>query len=271
MKLFNSFLVEAEIETDKVIDAPRVNDDIITVFGRHNPPHLGHQKTFDMAEKQANNIGADQRFYTSRTQDPKKNPLPYEMKVNFLQKMFPKHADKWDTDENVRTVLDTATKAHGQGYKNFHFIGGGDRQQSMEDLLRRYNDDLYKFDNIYSHSAGERTEVDPQDIVANLSASKMRNFAMNDDFDNFKQGLPNTKGFDPKEVFEALQMFMQKNEDFDLRDMYATDQIFLVGEMVESQTSGLVGRIHRRGANHLICVTENGIMFKNFIHEVELV
>ena len=66
--------------------------------------------------------------------------------------MFPLHSEKWDTDDGVKTVLN-APQAHKQGYKNFHFVGGQDRRQGMEDLLRRYNDDLYKFDNIYSHSA----------------------------------------------------------------------------------------------------------------------
>ena len=279
MKLFNSFLIEAEVETEKMtVETPtkRVSDDLVTVFGRHQPPHLGHGKTFDTAHKLASSIGdkapADQRFYSSRSQDPKKNPLPHEMKIDFLKRMFPKHAEKWDTDENVRTVLDTATKAHGDGYKNFHFIGGQDRRQPMEDLLRRYNGDLYDFENIYSHSAGDR-DADSEDALEGLSASKMRGFADKDDFESFKEGVKITDGqdFDPEELFKALKMFMVKNEDLDLRDLYATNQILLVGDLVESQTSGLVGTIHRRGANHLICVTEDGIMFKNFIYDVELV
>ena len=32
--------------------------------------------------------------------------------------------------------------------------------------------------------------------------------------------------------------------------------------------NGLVGRIIRRGANHLICVTEDKIMFKSWIKDV---
>ena len=54
----------------------------------------------------------------------------------------------------------------------------------------------------------------------------------------------------------------------EIRDLYHTNQIYLVGEVVESLTTGLVGEVHRRGANHLICVTEEGIMFKNFLTDV---
>jgi hypothetical protein len=69
-------------------------------------------------------------------------------------------------------VLNAAQKAHGQGYKNFHYVGGDDRRQGIEDLLRRYNGNLYQFDNMYSHSAGPR---DPDDAgVAGMSATKLR-------------------------------------------------------------------------------------------------
>ena len=44
-----------------------------------------------------------------------------------------------------------------------------------------------------------------------------------------------------------------------------------VGDLVESQTTGLIGEIHRCGANHLIVVTEDGIMFKSFIHDVQAI
>ena len=32
--------------------------------------------------------------------------------------------------------------------------------------------------------------------------------------------------------------------------------------------SGLIGRITRRGTNHLICVTEDNIMFKSWIRDL---
>jgi hypothetical protein len=80
----------------------QVSEDLVSVFGRHNPPTYGHGLTFDKAHKYCGNIGdqkpADQRFYTSRVQQQKKDPLPHGEKIHFLKQMFPKHADKWDTD-----------------------------------------------------------------------------------------------------------------------------------------------------------------------------
>ena len=286
MKHFNSFLTEADEASTTSQQPQRVSDDVMTTFGRHNPPHLGHKLTLDHANDLAGNIGenaqADQRFYTSRSQDPKKNPLPYEMKVDHLKRMFPEHSEKWDTDERVRTVLGAATKAHDDGYKNFHFIGGGDRKQGMEDLLRKYNGNLYNFDNIYSHSAGERDEnMEGDDPIAKLSASRQRKAAMNGDFDGFAEGLGIGENYtmeDAQELFQNLRQFMVKNEDWQvdyrnnrglIRDLYLEGRLYSRGDVVESLSSGLIGEVHRCGTNHLICVTEDGIMFKNFIHDVQ--
>ena len=103
MKSFYSFFEQAEDTANQ--EPQRLNDSLVTTFGRHNPPHLGHKLTLDKAHDLAQNEGADERFYTSHSQDRKKNPLPRDAKLGFLKKMFPDHADKWDGDDNVKTVL----------------------------------------------------------------------------------------------------------------------------------------------------------------------
>ncbi|AEC53073.1 hypothetical cyanophage protein [Synechococcus phage S-CRM01] len=284
MKLFNQFFKEAEI-----IQPKRISDDAVRVFGRHNPGHLGHLKTLDHADKIASSIGdkapGDLGLYTSRTQDPKKNPLPYEAKLDHLKRMFPKYADKWDPDPEIKTVLDTAKKAHRQGYKNYHFVGGGDRQQEMENLLRKYNGNLYDFKNIYAHSAGDRTEEDPDDPISSLSASKMRKHASEGNFEDFIKGLPiavKGKGYtkqDAMELYNLLRASMGIAESWEvehytsheyIREMYLNGELFEEGDYVESLTTGLSGSIKRCGTNHVICVTEDGLMFKSFINDLVL-
>jgi len=53
-----------------------------------------------------------------------------------------------------------------------------------------------------------------------------------------------------------------------LRENYVKENIFKIGQLVENFHTGLVGRIIRRGTNHLICVTEDDIMFKSWIKDV---
>ena len=270
MKSFYSFFEQAGDSANQPPE--RINDSLVTTFGRHNPPHMGHGLTFDKAHEIAGNEDADQRFYTSQSQDRKKNPLPRDLKLKFLKKMFPKHADKWDADDNVHSILQAASKAHQDGYRDFHFVGGGDRKEGIENLLRKYNGNLFDFKNIYGHSAGERDGEDP---LAQLSASKLRGHAQKGDLQSFMQGMPKVgKQFtnaDIKELFDAVQMYGMQNEEYtpdELRELYNEGLLYEPGDIVESLSNGMVGGIHRCGANHLIVVTEDGIMFKSFIHDV---
>ena len=91
MKGFDTFFQEANIANDS--KPTKVSDDIVQVFGRYNPPHLGHGRVLDHAHKLASGIGdksqADQAFYASKTQDNKKNPLPHQVKTHFLKITLP--------------------------------------------------------------------------------------------------------------------------------------------------------------------------------------
>ena len=85
---------------------------------------------------------------------------------------------------------------------------------------------------------------------------------------------------DARELFNTVRMAMGLNEEwgiwemapkFDqqtLRENYVGKTIFKIGQIVENLNTGLIGKIVRRGANHLICVTEDKIMFKSWIHDV---
>ena len=59
-----------------------------------------------------------------------------------------------------------------------------------------------------------------------------------------------------------------KEDPQNLREAYIKKEVFDIGTKVDDVTTGLTGRIIRRGANHLICVTEDNIMFKSWIKDV---
>ena len=44
--------------------------------------------------------------------------------------------------------------------------------------------------------------------------------------------------------------------------------IFRVGDVVENDNTGLIGKIIRTGANHIIAVTEDNMMFKSWIKDI---
>ena len=264
----------------------RSSDALTVVFGRFNPPTTGHKKLFDMAK----NISGDDdlRIYPSRSQDPKKNPLDPATKIKFMKMMFDDYEDNIVNEKDMKTIFDVLITAQEEGYKEVKIVVGSDRLSEFKNLATKYNGDLYNFDMIDVLPAGERDS--DADDVSGMSASKLRKAVKDDDMKAFTKGMPSK--FDKGEVnnlYNALKKAMglavttdkkDTQESFDLweiapsfdyktlREKYYSKQIFKRGDIVESLHTGLRGKVTRRGANHLICVTESGIMFKSWIKDV---
>jgi len=258
---------------------PKTKGTLTIAFGRFNPPHVGHQQLMDTAAAAAEAEESDYVIVPSRSNDPKKNPLDADTKVAFMRGMFPQHSSRIQNDQNTRTIFDVLKRAHNDGYTNVRIVGGADRVKEFDKLANNYNGSLYQFDNVEVVSAGDR---DPDaDGVEGISASRLRLAASENDFKTFMSAMP--EGFprrEAKQLFDTTRMSMGINEEwgiweiapkFDLdtlRENYVSKAIFGIGELVENMNTGMVGRIIRRGANHLICVTEDNIMFKAWIKDV---
>jgi nicotinamide mononucleotide adenylyltransferase len=256
---------------------------IVIAFGRFNPPTIGHQLLMDTAANTAMEVGGDYIIVPSRTQDKKKNPLDPDTKISFMRKMFPDYSEKIVNDPNFITIFDVLKKAYIDGYAEAIIIAGSDRVKEFEKLANNYNNQLYQFDNIQVISAGDR---DPDGKgLESVSASRLRLAAAEGDIITFRDGLPPT--LTNKEViqlFDLVRQGMQIQEirqegyniweiapKFDpqsLRENYINKNIFHIGQIVENLNTGLRGKIIRRGTNYLICVTENGMMFKSWIKDV---
>tara|TARA_Y100001956_G_scaffold11270_1_gene10160 strand:+ start:2091 stop:3374 length:1284 start_codon:yes stop_codon:yes gene_type:complete len=251
---------------------------LTVAFGRFNPPHAGHQQLMDVAAGSARDSEdkSDYVIVPSRTQDNKKNPLDVDAKVELMKGMFPHHAKNIVNSPANRTIFDVLKKAHTDGYANVRIVAGQDRVKEFEKLSTNYNGALYAFDNVEVLSSGDR---DPDsEGVEGMSASRMRLAASENDFKTFSSGLP--PEYDKKkakQTFAAVQQAMGVSEGWQiapkfysktLRENYVAEQIYKIGDIVENINNGLVGRIIRRGANHLICVTEDKIMFKSWVKDV---
>ena len=250
-------------------------------FGRFNPPTVGHGKLLSAAKKAA--AGEDLKIYPSRSQDAKKNPLDPDMKISFMKKMFPDFSEVIINDDEMKSIFNVLVAADEAGYKNVNIIVGSDRQAEFENLATKYNGELYNFDNIRVISAGVR-DADAEGVEG-MSASKMRKAVMDDDYDSFRRGTPKelddgdtTALFDAvrsgmkvkkkkKEVTELWQI-APKCDPKGLREQYVGGFIYRMGDLVEHLNTGLIGKIIRRGTNHLICVTEEDYMFKSWIRDV---
>ena len=265
---------EADISTPQT-------DTVTVVFGRFNPPTVGHEKLLKTALRISD--GGDFKVYPSRTQDAKKNPLDPDMKISYMKKMFPDFSENIINDDQMVTIFDVLTTASEEGYENVNIVVGADRQAEFENLALKYNGELYDFGLIRVVSAGVR-DADAEGVEG-MSASKMRKAVVDNDFQSFRKGTPKTlDDGDTQALFDAVRQGMKikkkkgevaemweiapKYDPKGLRENYLAGNIFNLGDIVENLNTGLVGKIIRKGTNHLICLTKEEYMFKSWIRDV---
>ena len=277
---------EQEVQSPDLVagppPVPKTKGTLTLAFGRFNPPHAGHQQLMDIAAQSAEAEESDYIIVPSRSQDAKKNPLDADTKVSVMRQMFPQHSERIVNDGANRTIFDVLKKAHNDGYANVRIVAGQDRVKEFDKLSQNYNGQLYQFDNMEVVSSGDR---DPDaEGMEGLSSSRMRLAAAEGDFKTFRAGLPEgTPRKMAMSLFDTVRETMNVKEmkEFwniweiapkydleNLRESYIAKKIFNIGDRVENLNTGMIGRIIRRGANHLICVAENNIMFKSWVKDL---
>lgn len=180
--------------------ASELNTAVFT-FGRFNPPTIGHARLVDMIKRQP----GKPYVFLSHTQKPKTDPLSYGQKLTYAKTSFP---DVTIGDYEVKTVIQALQKLESLGYSNVIMIVGSDRVDQFKEFVPKYNGKDYKFDSIKIISAGER---DPDsEGVEGMSASKMRKFAVDKDFENFKTGVINKA--DAKKMYDEVRSGMGLTE-----------------------------------------------------------
>ncbi len=275
---------ETDQQTAEVMGIPS-SEGVVVVFGRFNPPTVGHQKLLDKAASEASRLGYDFKIYPSRSVDAKKNPLQPGAKIEYMKKMFSDYEESIKDDPNARTIFDVLIAAANLGYKGVTIVVGQDRLSEFQSLAQKYNGDLYNFEDLQVISAGAR---DPDsDGIEGMSASKMRDAVAKDDFKAFAKGIPNIGNMEKKNLFNLIQKSMgatdeqlrgtvasetwqhaPKLDPFGLRVAYLKEQCFKVGSLVENVNTGVRGRITRRCANHVIVQTPEHTMFKAWLKDL---
>ena len=275
---------ETDQQTAEVMGMPS-SEGVVVVFGRFNPPTVGHQKLLDAAGSEASRLGYDLKIYPSRSVDAKKNPLQPGAKIEYMKKMFSDYEENIKDDPNARTIFDVLIAAANLAYKAVTIVVGQDRLSEFQSLAQKYNGDLYDFEDLQVISAGER---DPDsEGIEGMSASKMRDAVAKDDLKAFAKGIPNIGNMEKKNLFNLIQKSMgatdeqlrgsiaaetwtyaPKLDPFGLRIAYLKEQVFKLGSLVENVNTGVRGRITRRCANHVIVQTPEHTMYKSWLKDL---
>ena len=242
------------------------------VFGRMNPPTIGHGKLLDKLAATAGR--APYRIYLSQSADSNNNPLTYSDKVKFARKMFPRHARSIIIDKKVITPFHALSAMYNAGFKKVVMVAGSDRVKEYDLRLNKYNGKkgshgFFNFDGgIKVVSAGQR---DPDGKGAEgASGTKQRGYAKSNDFTGFSQGLSKAiSNPDAKKMFNAVRngMGLKEENEFkrhiqlktvsETREAFVKGELFELGEQVIIKKTSEVGKITVIGSNYVIVETSD--------------
>ena len=166
-------------------------------YGRFQPPSNGHVLVYHKVLQLAHKHNAKGYILTSTTHDSKKNPLDPDTKVKFLRKMF-----KGVTVDKCPGGFIEALIRVSPADKLI-IVVGGDRVADIERLANKYNHVHYDFGEIELVNAGDRRGA--------ISATIMRQFAKDNDFESFERNLDKSKltHDEIKQLFELTRKGLQ--------------------------------------------------------------
>lgn len=187
---------------------------VIMAFGRMNPPTIGHEKLIDKVHQLAKDYNAPHHVILSHSIDAKKNPLDVASKVKHAKRFFP-NTNIVSSSKEKPTFLQHAAALNQAGHNHLVMVAGSDRIPEYEQKLNQYNGEgpgkLFNFKKIEVKSAGHR---DPDaEGAEGMSASKMREHAKNNNFNEFKSGIPShVPEKHARELFRDVRRGMGLNE-----------------------------------------------------------
>jgi len=183
-------------------------------YGRMNPPTIGHSVLVNAINAKAKKYGGNPMLFLSMTHLAKgseksyltptgktnkhfqtagiKNPLDWKTKLGYAQKFFDIPIS---TDPSLNTIMSVMKHLENKGYEKVVLVCGSDRVREFETQILPYNNTADQSGNInfnikeVSVEEGGFRDEEAND-ASGMSASKMRDAAAQDDFETFKQGVP---------------------------------------------------------------------------------
>lgn len=169
MKTFKQFLIESESDT------------FVYCFGRYSPTTKGHIAHFQAVQSIAKKMGAPYCIYTSKTFDNKKNPVPVDEKIAYIQKALP--GVNIAPAVNMFKLLDELIP---RGFKKIIYVAGGDYFEEGSEENKLFSRMIP-----YAEQNGIQLEaVSSGDRTPGISGSDLRKAVITNDFPTFLEASP---------------------------------------------------------------------------------
>jgi nicotinamide mononucleotide adenylyltransferase len=165
-------------------------------LGRMNPAHRGHGLLVE-AIKQG--PGDAFLFLTDRAAKVPTDPLSPQEKLDWAQKSFPDI-----TIALAKNIFPVAVDLHNRGYTDITIFEGEDK---LRPLLQKYNGTeaahgFFEFQSINQKKLSRDADADD---ASGASATKLRQAAMDGDFETFEDNVSDAAKPYAKKMFEKLQ------------------------------------------------------------------
>jgi len=165
-------------------------------LGRMNPAHRGHGLLVE-AIKQG--PGDAFLFLTDRPAKLPTDPLSPQEKLDWAQKSFPDI-----TIALAKNIFPVAVDLHNRGYTDITIFEGEDK---LRPLLEKYNgtEAAHGFFDFASINQKKLSRDADADDASGASATKLRQAAMDRDFETFESNVSDAAKPYAKKMFEKLQ------------------------------------------------------------------
>lgn len=158
---------------------------MVFTFGRMNPPTKGHERLISKVVETARALNADHVVYLSQTHKAPTDPLDWNYKRRVCEAAF--RGVNISSDIKIRNPY-LALENLAKEYDNLVLVAGSDQ---VDEFTKRFTPYTELWETQFSVvSAGQRI-VESNDVDG-MSATKMRQFAIDNDKVKFYNGLPST-------------------------------------------------------------------------------
>lgn len=166
---------------------------MVFTFGRMNPPTKGHELLVSKVVETAKSISGDHVVYLSQTHKSPTDPLDWNFKRRVCENAF--RGVNISQDTTIRNPY-IALESLAKEYDNVVMVVGSDQADEFTKRFTQYADKWGIQFNVIS--AGQR--IVESEGVAGMSATKLRQYAAENNKEKFLLGLPTSLSESIKEL-----------------------------------------------------------------------
>jgi len=154
----------------------------VIVFGRMNPPTIGHQRLVSEARDVAARENGHPMLFLSPTNN-RNNPLTNTQKHSIITEAF---GDIVDVREELFSNPITLLQSIAESYDTLIWVTGADQAGDYTRIVETYNGSDFVFESASVVSLSRDGAI----LNENISATQLRQAVVNGDRETFSRGLP---------------------------------------------------------------------------------